>query len=77
MRKGGSQMNSNLLKAEMVKHGINGQQLSAQIGISESAFYRKMNGSSEFTQGEIRSIADTLHLDNESIITVFFGTEVS
>ncbi len=68
-------MNSNLLKAEMVKNGLNGQQLSAMIGISESAFYRKMNGSSEFTQGEMAQIARVLNLDTDGIIAVFFDHE--
>lgn len=70
-------MNSNLLKAEMVKNGINGQRLAEQIGISESAFYRKMSGASEFTLGEIADIARTLHMDNESIISIFLAQEVS
>lgn len=70
-------MNSNLLKAEMVKKGINGQTLSEEIGISESAFYRKMNGSSQFTQGEIRSIADALQMTRETIFAIFFDPEVS
>ncbi len=70
-------MNSNLLKAEMVKNGINSQQLSADIGISESAFYRKMAGSSEFTLSEISAIARVLRIDNEAIISIFFGKEVS
>ena len=70
-------MNSNLLKAEMVKHRINGQQLSAEIGISESAFYRKLGGKSEFTQGEIFAISNVLGMDRETIFSVFFADEVS
>jgi DNA-binding Xre family transcriptional regulator len=54
-------MNSNKLKARMVERGINGQTLSREIGISESAFYRKMNGTSEFTQGEIKAIAQAAY----------------
>ena len=61
----------------MVENGINGQRLSAEIGISESAFYRKIGGSSEFTQSEIYEIAKVLNLDNESIIAIFFTEEVS
>lgn len=70
-------MNSNKLKARMVEMGINGQSLSAEIGISESAFYRKLGGSSEFTQSEISDIARVLCMDNESIIAVFFAEAVS
>lgn len=70
-------MNSNLLKAEMVKKGINGQKLSEKIGISESAFYRKMNGSSEFTRGEMKGIIRELEMDHKTILSVFFEDEVS
>jgi transcriptional regulator with XRE-family HTH domain len=70
-------MNSNKLKARMVERGINGQTLSREIGISESAFYRKMNGTSEFTQGEIKAIAQALEMDTESMLAIFFADEVS
>jgi transcriptional regulator with XRE-family HTH domain len=70
-------MNSNKLKARMVERGINGQTLSREIGISESAFYRKLNGTSEFTQGEIKAIAQALEMDTESMLAIFFADEVS
>lgn len=70
-------MNSNKLKARMVEKGINGQTLSAEIGISESAFYRKMNGVSEFTLSEITSIAKVLEMDDMSMLAIFFADEVS
>lgn len=70
-------MKANLLKAEMVKQGINGKELSATIGISESAFYRKMSGDSQFTQGEISDIAHALQMDRETILDIFFAEEVS
>lgn len=70
-------MKANLLKAEMVKQGINGKELSATIGISESAFYRKMSGDSQFTQGEISDIARALQMDRETILDIFFAEEVS
>ncbi len=70
-------MNRNLLKAEMIKHGYNGQTLSEEIGISESAFYRKMNGASEFTQGEIMAIKKILEMDHDTVFAVFLNDEVS
>lgn len=70
-------MNSNLLKAEMVKNGINGQRLAEQIGISESAFYRKMSGASQFNQGEMKKISLILGLADHDILAIFFGQEVS
>ena len=40
------------------------------LGISRSAFYRKCNGGSEFTQGEIQKIVDFLNL--ETPVGIFF-----
>ena len=70
-------MRSNLLKAEMVKQEVSAAQLAGMIGISESAFYRKLNGSSEFTQGEITSIANALRMTPQTIYAIFFEAEVS
>ena len=70
-------MKSNLLKAEMVKNGVSGKQLSSTIGISESAFYRKLAGESEFTQGEIAAIANALRMTWDTVYSVFFEAEVS
>ena len=43
--------------------------------MSRSAFYRKCNGISEFTQGEIQHIVDILDL--ESPMGIFFAEKVS
>jgi hypothetical protein len=36
-----------------------------------------MNGSSEFTQGEIKGIISALSLADQDILAIFFGQEVS
>lgn len=63
------------LKYEMEKRGVTSSDLCRAIKISKSAFYRKMNGSSEFTQSEIQKIVDFLDLD--SPIGIFFTEKVS
>ena len=63
------------LRYEMEKRGIKQAELCAVIGCSRSAFYRKINGISEFTQGEIQKIVDYLELD--SPIGIFFAEKVS
>ena len=50
-------------------------ELCEAVGISRSAYYRKCNGTSEFTQGEIQKIVDFLGL--ETPMGVFFDTKVS
>lgn len=50
------------LEYEMMKHNISKSDMCAMLGISRSAFYRKCNGESEFTQSEIQKIVDILDL---------------
>lgn len=64
-------MDKALLKYEMTKNEISINVLCEKIGISRSAFYRKCNGKSDFTQSEIQAIVDLLHL--ESPMAIFFA----
>ncbi len=68
-------MNKDLLIYEMKRKKLTTEELSKQMGISKSAFYRKLKGVSEFTQSEIQKIVDILELD--SPIPIFFAKEVS
>lgn len=70
-------MQTNVLRAEMVRKGINGQKMSEAIGISESAFYRKMSGATEFTLSELKAIRDTLELSHDDVYNIFFADKVS
>jgi ACT domain-containing protein len=52
---------------------VNGKSISdmcEMLGISRSAFYRKCNGKSEFTQSEIQKIV--IYLNLESPVDIFF-----
>ncbi len=66
-------MNKRLLKAKMVEHGYNDEQLSACIGINPATFYRKKNGESDFLRREIQAIRNALHLSPNDIDAIFFG----
>lgn len=68
-------MNKYLLEYEMKKNGISNAEMCKLIGISRSAFYRKCNGLSEFTQGEIERIVEVLGLS--SPVGIFFTEKVS
>ena len=68
-------MDKALLEYEMKKKGVTIEKMCEVIGISRSAFYRKCNGTSEFTQSEIKTIVDFLKL--ESPMAIFFNSEVS
>ena len=70
-------MNSRELKAQMVRRGIEINQLCAIIGISRTAWFRKVSGASLFTQKEISDIRDALDLDDQQVLTIFFNKEVA
>ncbi|NBI64905.1 XRE family transcriptional regulator [Clostridiales bacterium] len=63
------------LEYEMKKRSISKEQLCQEIHMSRSAFYRKCNGISEFTQSEIQAIIDYLGI--ESPVGIFFANNVS
>ena len=68
-------MDKNKLKYEMRSRGITIDKLCLDLNISRSAFYRKCNGISEFTQSEIQNIVNYLGLD--SPMEIFFAKKVS
>ena len=63
------------LMAEVKRNGYTQDEFCATIGMSRSAFYRKCNGISEFTQGEIEKILTCLGLN--SPMGIFFAEKVS
>lgn len=64
-------MNKALLEYKMKSNGKSIMDMCKMLGISRSAFYRKCNGKSEFTQGEIQKIVVYLNLD--SPVEIFFA----
>lgn len=64
-------MDKVLLEYEMKKRGVSVDELCKTIDMSRSAFYRKCNGLSEFTLGEIKSIITVLNID--SPVAIFFA----
>ena len=68
-------VNKVLLEYKMKENGKSIADMCAMLGISRSAFYRKCNGKSEFTQSEIQKIVDYLSL--ESPMDIFFARRVS
>lgn len=68
-------MNKALLRYTMDTQNVSVEELCAYIGISKSAFYKKINGKSEFTRGEIEKICRRLAL--ASPVDVFFADKVS
>ena len=70
-------MNTRELKAQMILKGKTIDQICAALGISRSAWFRKVGGDSQFTQGEIMNIRHELELDDQQTMMIFFNEEVS
>ena len=68
-------MDKQKLLDAMETQGVSIQDMCAKLNMSRSAFYRKSNGISEFTQSEIQKIVDILKL--ESPMGIFFAEKVS
>lgn len=63
------------LEFMMKKKEYSVEKFCREIGISRSAYYRKVTGKSEFTIGEINKIVDILGLT--SPMGIFFAEKVS
>ncbi|WP_135552050.1 hypothetical protein [Paenibacillus cymbidii] len=75
-------MDAKALKAKLIIIGLNVPELLARLKnrgvcMSRSAFYRKLNGKSEFYRNEMIAIADELKVDQTEFIAIFFSKKVS
>ena len=75
LMKGGTNVNRIRLEYEMKSRGVTVDQICEATGISKAAWYRRLRGDTEFTQGEIQAIINYLKL--ESPMGIFFTEEVS
>ncbi len=70
-------MNKQKLKAAMILEDLTADRLCAEIGISSTAWWRKISGKSQFTQGEISRLREILKLTAEQTVEIFFDPEMS
>ena len=70
-------MNARALKAQMILKDKTVDQLCTALGISRSAWFRKVGGESEFTQGEIIGLRFELELDDHQTAEIYFDPQVS
>ena len=61
-------VNSNLLRAEMVKCGVTQKDLARLIGMSENSMTNKLSGKRCFTLDEATKIINVLHIENPAEI---------
>jgi hypothetical protein len=72
-RKENKMFKANLLKAEMVKQNVNAEELAERIGMKKSAFFRRLNGSVDFSVEEVRKVKNALKLSGDQTLQIFFG----
>lgn len=70
-------MNIRELKAEMIRKDKSVDQLCAAMGISRSAWFRRIAGQSQFKQDELNVLRNELGLDDTQTIMIFFADKVS
>ena len=70
-------MNIQKLKGKLAECDITISAMADMLGISYTAMHNKMHGRSQFTQGEMRTIAERLKLTNDEIMNIFFTDEGS
>lgn len=61
------------LEYEIKRKGLSVNDFCEKIGVSRSAYYRKCNGSSEFTRDEIENIMRVLEITLEEGMLIFFA----
>lgn len=64
-------IDSALLEYEMKKRKLTKRDMCNSLNISRTAFYRKCNGISEFTQSEMQSISCII--GKEAMVNIFFS----
>ncbi len=64
-------INTNELKAEVIRRGMTLGELAEAINLSWSGFWKKTAGQNSFTLEEVRAIRDTLNLDDRAIKDIF------
>ena len=70
-------MNSNLLKATIIKNGDTQEKLADAMGLPTSALNMRINGKIEFRRNEIIFIKLRYSLSSDEVDSIFFTEIVS
>ena len=65
-------MNIVALKQKMIEMNKSNKDLSFELGISRSAILRKLSGTVQFSQGELKILIKVLNLSKDEVMTIFF-----
>lgn len=70
-------MNCPELRASIARAGITNRKLAEHLGLSEQAFYNKIQGDTEFKGSEIKGLAKVLNLSMKDVNTIFFDRDMN
>lgn len=70
-------MNYPEFRVAMARAGVTNRELASGLGLSEQAFYNKLNGKAEFKNSEIKRLTTILALTMESVNEIFFDGVVN
>lgn len=65
-------MNTDMLLGKIRERRLTLNKVADAIGISLSAFRRKLEGKTEFTREEINAVCKYLEIDDSDLLTIFF-----
>ena len=65
--------NTLLLEMYIRRAGVTNRDLAKVVGLSQTGFYDKLKGRTEFRQSEIKIITERIGLTNEERDSVFFA----
>lgn len=66
-------MNTQELKAEIVRHNETSRILAEIVGVTHPTFSAKINGKAEFTRSEIATIRKHYNLSSDRVVDIFFA----
>lgn len=70
-------MNCPELRASIARAGVTNRKLAEILGLSEQAFYNKIQGETEFKGSEIKRLANALRLSMNEVDVIFFDRSVN
>lgn len=70
-------MNAKEFRVAIARAGLSYRALAEALGLSDQAFYNKMNGKTEFKNSEIVKLAKVLDLSMDAVNLIFFSNEVN
>lgn len=69
-------MMDKIIKSKLILLGKNVGWLAERLGISKTALYKKLNGTTRLTLDEARIITNALDLSTDEIMEIFFENKV-